>query len=153
MAASVDSEGIDVNLTPLLDLVLQLIMFFLITVNFVRVERFEDTIELPLVTRAVALDNKAEDYIFLSLDEKGNLGGGLKNLELDSPEKRRLYFEREKQSLERAARERGVTGEVKVVVILRADKHCAYGDVWSVLYACQRAGLKHWQLRVMTGGR
>ena len=40
MSASVD-ETLDVNLTPLLDLVLQLIMFFMITVNFVRVDQFD----------------------------------------------------------------------------------------------------------------
>src|SRR5437660_1202894 len=67
MSASVDSEGIDVNLTPLLDLVLQLIMFFLITVNFVRVDQFDDAISLPVASQAVPLDNTAEDWVFLNL--------------------------------------------------------------------------------------
>ena len=35
MSAAVGDDQVDVNLTPLLDLVLQLIMFFIITVNFV----------------------------------------------------------------------------------------------------------------------
>ena len=41
-------------------------------------------------------------------------------------------------------------GEIKIVVILRADRNCKYADVWSVLHSCQRAGFKHWQMRVLT---
>ena len=68
MSASVGDEGLDVNLTPLLDLVLQLIMFFMITINFVRVDQFDDQISLPLATQAVPMDKTAEEWIFLNLD-------------------------------------------------------------------------------------
>ena len=150
MSASMESEGLDVNLTPLLDLVLQLIMFFMITVNFVRVDQFDDQISLPLAANVVALDNTAEDWIFLNLDGSGKLVGALGQFVLDTPEKLKVHLMREKESLERAAKARGKTGDGKVVIILRADKNCKYGDVWTVLNSCQRAGFKHWQLRVMT---
>ena len=152
MAASVDSDGVDVNLTPLLDLVLQLIMFFLITVNFVHADQFDDSISLPLASQAVPLDNSAQDLIFLNLNAGGALVGTLSTFTLDTPEKLRIYLVREKESLERAAKNKGTQGEAKIVVILRADKNCKYSEVWSVLSSCQRAGFKHWQLRVMTGG-
>lgn len=151
MAAAVDSEGCDVNLTPLLDLVLQLIMFFMITVNFVRVDQFDDSISLPVATQALPLDNSAEDWIFLNLDGAGRLVGALSTFPLDTPQKLKVHLMREKESLERTARERGKTGEIKIIVILRADKNCKYTDVWSCLHSCQMAGFKHWQLRVMTG--
>ena len=150
MSASVDSEGCDVNLTPLLDLVLQLIMFFMITINFVRVDQFDDAIQLPLAANAVALDNTADDYIFLNLDGSGKLVGALVNLVLDTPEKLKVHLMREKESLERANKARGKPEDGKVIIILRADKNAKYGDVWTVLNSCQRAGFKHWQLRVMT---
>jgi len=149
MSASASSDGVEVNLTPLLDLVLQLIMFFMITVNFVRVDQFDDTIALPSASAAMPIDNTAEEWIFLNLDGTGKLAGALTSAHLDTPEKIKVHLVREKESLERAARARGKTGEVKVVVILRADKNCRYRDVWSVLDSCQRAGFKHWQLRVM----
>jgi len=152
MAASVDSEGVDVNLTPLLDLVLQLIMFFLITVNFVHVDQFDDSIQLPLASQAVPLDNAAQDWVFLNMNGSGQLVGTLSTFVLDTPEKLKVHLMREKESLERTARARGKAGEVKIVVILRADKNCKYSDVWTVLNSCQRAGFKHWQLRVMTAG-
>jgi biopolymer transport protein ExbD len=149
MAASVNDE-VDVNLTPLLDLILQLIMFFMITVNFVRVDQFDTAIDLPVASHAVPLDKTAEDWIFLNLDHDGKLAGTIRNLDLDTPEKLKVHLVREKESLERSAKAQGKTGELKVVVILRADKNCRYADVWSVLHSCQRAGFKHWQMRVMS---
>jgi biopolymer transport protein ExbD len=151
MSGSVDAEGLDVNLTPLLDLVLQLIMFFMITVNFVRVDQFDDTIQLPTATQAIPLDNSAEDWIFLNMNGNGQLVGNVGNLSLDTPEKLKVHLMREKESLERAAKNKGKQGEIKIIVILRADKNCKYTDVWSALHSCQRAGFKYWQLRVMTG--
>src|SRR5437660_761774 len=85
MSASVDSEGLDVNLTPLLDLVLQLIMFFMITVNFVRVDQFDDTIKLPVASQAIPLDNSAEDWVFLNMNGTGQLVGALGTFTLDTP--------------------------------------------------------------------
>lgn len=152
MAAAVDGEGVETNLTPLLDLVLQLIMFFMITVNFVRVDQFDDTITLPNATQAIPLDNSGEDWIFLNLDGNGRLVGTLSTFTLDTPEKLKVHLMREKESLERAGEAKGKVGEIKIIVILRADKNCRYDDVWNVLNSCQRAGFKHWQLRVMTGG-
>ena len=150
MSASVGSEELDINLTPLLDLVLQLIMFFMITVNFVRVDQFDDAISLPLASKAVPLDNSAEDWIFLNMDHEGKLIGTMRNFSLDTPGKLKAHLEREKESLERTFRARGKVGEIKIVVILRADKRCKNEDIWTCLYSCQQAGFKHWQLRVMT---
>lgn len=155
MSASVDSEGLDINLTPLLDLVLQLIMFFMITVNFVRVDQFDDAIHLPLARESVPLDNSAEDWVFLNMDQEGKIVGTMRNYALDTPGKLKAHLERERDSLERAARQRGKTGEIKVVVILRADRRCRYDEIFTCLDSCSRAGFKHWQLRVMTqpGGK
>jgi biopolymer transport protein ExbD len=127
-------------------------MFFMITINFVRADQFDDSIKLPMASQAVPLDNAAEDWIFLNLDGNGKLVGTLSTFVLDTPEKLKVHLMREKESLELIARNRGKTGEVRIVVILRADRDCKYADVWTVLNSCQRAGFKHWQLRVMTGG-
>ena len=150
MAASPGSEGADPNLVPLLDLVLQLIMFFMITVNFVRVDQFDDAIRLPVAESAMALDKSTDDWIFLNLNSKGELVGMLSTFVLDTPEKIKVHLMQEKANLERAARSRGKTGDIKIVVILRADKACKYVDVWKVLDSCQRAGFKYWQLRALT---
>lgn len=151
MAGNVDAaDGADPNLVPLLDVVLQLIMFFMITVNFVRTDQFDDAILLPVAQAAVPLDKSAEEFIFLNLDAEGKLVGTLSNFVLDTPGKLQEYLKREKIDLERLARGRGKQGEVKVAIVLRADGQCRYGDIWEKLDACQRAGYKRWQLRVKT---
>jgi biopolymer transport protein ExbD len=150
MAASQGSEGADPNLTPLLDLVLQLIMFFMITVNFVRVDQFDDAIKLPVATSATTMDASAEDWVFLNLDSTGKLVGTLNAFVLDTPQKIKVHLMQEKANLERAAKARGKIGEPKIYIILRADKNCEYGEVWKVLDSCQQAGFKYWQLRAMT---
>jgi|ERR1043165_6939615 biopolymer transport protein ExbD len=151
MAASIDREGLEINMTPLLDLILQLIMFFLITVNFVRADQFDDDIELPLISQAVPLDNADEDWIFLNLNARGQFVGSIANLKLNSVDQLQAHLMREKESLERAAKARGKSA-VKIVVVVRADRDCKYGDVWTVVNTCQKAKFKHWQLRVLSDG-
>ena len=150
MSASVEGDEIDVNLTPLLDLVLQLIMFFMITVNFVAADQFDESVSLPVAQSAVPLESTAEKWVFLNLDSKGKLVGTLTNLPLDTPEKVKAYLVREREGLEREARQAGQKTELKMVIVLRADKNCRYREVWQVVDSCQRAGFRRWQLRVMT---
>jgi biopolymer transport protein ExbD len=145
------ADSADPNLVPLLDVVLQLIMFFMITVNFVRVDQFDDAITLPVAQAAVPLDKTAEEFIFLNLDASGRLVGTLSNFTLDTPGKIEAHLRGEMMALERQARQRGKAGDVKVAVVLRADGNCRYSKIWEVLDVCQRAGYKRWQLRVKTG--
>ena len=150
MSGSVGGDSCDVNLTPLLDLVLQIIMFFMITVNFVRVDQFDDSIHLPVATNATPLDNEAQEFIFLNLNGKGELVGSLVNLSLDTPGKLRIHLFNEKKDLERVAANPGGNAPAKVVIVLRADQDVRYSKVWEVLDSCKQAGFIHWQLRVMT---
>jgi biopolymer transport protein ExbD len=144
-----DGSRCEPNLTPLLDVVLQLIMFFLITVNFIRVDQLNEDIKLPVAQAAVPLDRTAEDWVFLNLDKFGHLAGiGVKDL--NTPEKLKAHLQRERDALERASREKGKQGDLKVVVVLRGDKDARYKDIYEVLDSCRKAGYRLLQLRVMT---
>ena len=138
----------DPNLVPLLDLVLQLIMFFMITVNFVRVEQFNDEVKLPVVQNAVVMDKTADRYVFLSMNKDGKLVGSAAGR--DTFSKLKAFLQEEKARIERVAREEGYSGPVKIVVVLRAHKDARYRDVWTTLKSCTEAGFRHWQMRVMT---
>src|SRR5438445_4074680 len=65
-------ERADPNLTPLLDVVLQLLMFFMMCVNFVT-EQVNQNIELPVAQSARPMDKGEVDVLFLNVDRKGNL--------------------------------------------------------------------------------
>lgn len=67
MAAMVGSDRVELNLTPLLDLVLQIIMFFMITVNFVS-DQVNANVTLPSSTSAQEIQAKTEtDFIVINL--------------------------------------------------------------------------------------
>lgn len=148
MSGNVDGGENEPNLTPLLDVVLQLIMFFMITVNFVRTDHLNEEVILPVAQMAVAMDQTAEDWVFLNLNKDGKLVGYLDDL--GTPEKLKAHLMKEKENLERVAKAKGRTGEIKVVVVLRAHKDCRYAQVWEVLNSCTRAGFSRWQMRVLT---
>ena len=62
----------DPNLTPLLDMVLQLIMFFMLCANFV-MDQVNETIKLPLAIEAKALDKTQDGYIVLNVNPQGKV--------------------------------------------------------------------------------
>src|SRR5437773_2180723 len=62
----------DPNLTPLLDVVFQLLMFFIMCVNFVA-EQVSGDIHLPVAQSARPMDKSADDVLFLNLEQNGHL--------------------------------------------------------------------------------
>jgi biopolymer transport protein ExbD len=142
-----DREGAP-NLVPLLDLVFQLIMFFMITVNFVRVDQLNEDIVLPVAQAATPLDQTAEDWVFLNLDKDGKLIGTIENL--DTEGRLKAYLQTERLRLQREAEEKGKK-DLNVVIVLRAHRDVRYYRIFEVLDNCSRAGYRSWQLRVKTG--
>src|SRR5229473_5315570 len=60
------------NLVPLLDLVLQMLMFFIITVNFVSNQVYEN-IKLPVAQTAQPMKKDITDVLYLNVNAKGQL--------------------------------------------------------------------------------
>lgn len=145
MAGGSSKDGAP-NLTPLLDVVLQLIMFFMITVNFVRVDQLNEEVNLPVAQSATPLDQKAEDWIFLNMNKNGELVGTAEDLSTDG--RLQAFLQRERDKLAREAQAQGRHAP-NIVVVLRADKDSRYEKVYSVLDRCSRAGYQLWQLRVL----
>jgi len=140
-------DNLEINLTPLLDVVLQLIMFFMITVNFVAREQFNKAIELPKSQSITApIDQGPDNFVYLNVDKDGKLQVRDSTL---APDKLQGYVERERKTLERTAQLIGKTGPINIVIVLRADKDARYHQVWDSLKACMDAGYERWQLRVL----
>jgi len=142
-------ESTEPMFTSLLDVVLLLISFFVITVNFVQTDQINESVKLPPAQSAMPMDRAADNWVFLNMDSEGHLLGSNKEINLDSPEKLKLFLRRQKEHLEDVFRQQGKTGNLDVVVILRADKDCRYQDIWNALEICGTAGYRKWQLRVM----
>jgi biopolymer transport protein ExbD len=138
------------NLTPLLDLVLQLIMFFMITIDLVQRDRMNPEVNLPVSQKAMPLDRGPAHYLFLNINDKGKLLGPAEGM--DTPSKLKVFLYREKDRLLFDARAEGVKGEVPIVVVVRADKGAAYRDIFRVVRQCSDAGFTRWQWRVRSKG-
>jgi biopolymer transport protein ExbD len=132
------------NLTPLLDMVLQLVMFFMLVANFTMQDVNEDVL-LPPASQAKASEPAKSDVLYLNIDSKGRL------LTADGAEPKQTrpeihtYLEREYLRREDLARSRNETANP--VVIIRAHRDADFAPVFNVLREAKQAGFKRWQLR------
>jgi biopolymer transport protein ExbD len=147
------SEGLkaDPNLTPLLDMVLQLVMFFMVCANFV-MEELNTTILLPSATTAASLDKGETDVLFLNVDEQGRL------LPLDGSRQPmadprvitqylRSRFEIRVKGVEDP--EQGKRNAKQMLIVIRAHASAKTSAVYEVMKACKLAGFERIQLRAM----
>jgi biopolymer transport protein ExbD len=138
------------NLVPLLDLVLQLLMFFMITINFVS-EQVSADIKLPVAQSARPMEKTQNDVLYLNLNGNGLLEVPGKT-DLLKPTEWKSYLRQQYQDAERLAKAgKDGKGEVKTMVVIRADKDNDYKQVFLLLQKCKEAGYRKYQLRAMTG--
>src|SRR5947209_6112673 len=109
------------NMTPLLDLVLQIVMFFMISANFV-MEQVNEEITLPSAQMARPMDKGDSTYMFLNLDKDGRLTVPGRN-PLVGPVEMLGYLKREFEDAKRRAKPNAKgEAEVRVKVVIRADQ-------------------------------
>lgn len=124
---AVEEPGL--NLTPMIDIVLLLVIFFMVGTQFAENERQYD-IELPTVSEAQPLTS-LPDEIVVNVDREG---GFVVNGELRT-------IEQLEEDL-RAARSR----YADQVVVIRGDGTGPYQNVMTVLNLCRRAQITNVQL-------
>jgi biopolymer transport protein ExbD len=142
------TEKCEPNFTPLLDLVLQLVMFFMLCANFV-LEQTSVEIKLPQAIAAKALEKTDEDVVYLNVNEQGivRLTPDQREGDIDSLDNEvqvRDYMARQ------AEREKKRTGKDRpqAVLILRVDHRTAFESTYAIMRACRLAGYQKVQLRV-----
>ncbi len=136
------------NLTPLLDVVLQLITFFMMLIHFgTQLEAGTKAVRLPYAPAALPGADLPFDRLTVALDARGRLlveGGALEGKEAaswwDKEAKRRLAGE---ETLG------GPVTDLPTVVIFRADRSATYGMVRRTLADAQERGFAHFSLVVL----
>lgn len=153
------SDKCEPNLIPLLDLVLQLVMFFMVCANFV-MEQVNEAIKLPEAVVAKPIDKKDEYIIFLNVDEQGKVILSGLDAQGDTPDANTLtnpaqvktYMDRRyKEDMRRKPKE-GEAKPTPSLLIVRADKKCEFEKVYAVMKACRTAGYERAQLRTIQFG-
>jgi biopolymer transport protein ExbD len=139
------------NLTPLLDVVLQLITFFMMLVHFgSRLEGATKAIRLPVVPAALPGPDLTFDRLIVALNAHGRLMVGGKALDDDAAtawwaDQARLR----RAGLEALSAPKSALDELPTIVVLRADGAASYGVVRRSLAAAQERGFAHFSLVVL----
>jgi len=154
MSASMSSEiRSEPNLTPLLDVVFQLITFFMLVVNF-STDNYDQRIRLPVAGSARPIEGGeriAADQIVLNVDQQGHL---LFNGEVQLPHQAIETIKREAQFVLLNARAAGVKVDRKALpttIILRADRDTPFSSLYDLITACQANGFNKFALKAMSG--
>jgi biopolymer transport protein ExbD len=149
-AVSNSTSKCEPNLTPLLDMVLQLLMFFILCANFATTQANEN-IKLPVMQAAKPADKQSTDLLYLNLRDDGALDV-LGQEPMRDPRAIRNFLRTYRDDTLRA--QGGAdSSKLKTVVILRADKNAAYKDVYQMLQWCKELGFRKYQLRALTPGK
>jgi len=135
------------NLTPVLDMVFQLITFFMLVINF-KSAQLDLSLNLPVVGSARPVDTKgAQDLLMLNIDKQGQLTvyGLSQNIE--------TYIASEAQASRLSSRRDGKPiepgEELPTIVVIRADQTIPFSMLNKVIQACQKNGFRNFALKAM----
>ncbi len=147
-AASDDGQP---NLVPLLDLVMQLVMFFMMCANFAMAQ-VDQTVMLPVAQAAKPMSDTGSDVVFLNVNAEGQLIVVGRPEPLQGEEAITGYL----QTIAEEARRRkpgNADAPIDTLVIVRAHRDVNYVGVYKVLLKCQELGLRKLQLRAHMVGK
>lgn len=163
MSASAE-EIEEPNLTPLLDLVLQLVMFFMLVVHFEN-EQKNERVQLPRASVAKGLTKNHGKVLFVNLlppeaaadSQTGRptsnrasitVFEGTAMKEYTTLDQLRVYLEVQyKKDQATAKPEDWEAGRGRSLVILRADRGCNFKQVYEVMTTARGVGYTEVQLR------
>ncbi|HEX3658395.1 MAG TPA: biopolymer transporter ExbD [Pirellulales bacterium] len=140
-------EGAEPNLTPMLDMVFQLVTFFMLVINF-KAASLDLTLKLPVVGSARPVDTKGQDeLLILNIDLHGKLNV------YGMPKEPAAYIAGEAQASLLAARKTKPTikmgDDLPTTVVIRADKTTPFKLLNNVIKLCQDHGYRKFALKAM----
>jgi biopolymer transport protein ExbD len=123
-------KPVSMNMTPMIDVVFLLIIFFLVSSHLVQQET-QLELDLPLAVTGAEAEEEGGKRVTINLKADGTVLLGASEATLEELDGR-LAFERERTS-------------EPLEVRIRADDGIPFGEVKPVLVACAKAGI--WDVR------
>ncbi len=120
----------NINMTPMIDCVFLLLIFFLVATRFEELER-EMPIVLPQASEAMPLTSKPKE-LFVNVDEQGKFI--VRSEHLSSAD------------LLAALRQAAASNPGRQTVIIRADKRCVWEHVVEVMNLCNKAHIHDYRV-------
>jgi len=136
------------NLTPILDMVFQLITFFMLVVNFKSAE-IDLTLKLPVVGSARPVETQGHvGVMVLNIDREGNLkvyGHPVRNIEsfiLNEAQACMLGNHMTPDDIEQGK-------ELPTTIVIRADRTTSFKMLNRVIKACQDNGFRSFAFKAV----
>lgn len=126
------------DLTPMIDMVFQLIAFFMVLINFSQTEA-NDIVKLPSSTLVRPAEQPLEFPIILHVGQTGTIVLGGEELTLQTL---RPYLSQELAVLKAEGK-----SPADANIIIRAHKDGAAGQVQEIIRVCQEQGFEKFALR------
>ncbi len=148
MSGSLSTEvKAEPNLTPILDMVFQLITFFMLVINFKSAE-MDLSLKLPVVGSARPVETHGQrGLLVLNIDNAGNLK--IYGRPINEVEK---YVAREANAVRMSERiEAGseASQDLPTTIVVRADRATPFKMINRVIKACQDNGFRKFALKAM----
>ena len=118
------------NLTPMIDVVFQLLIFFLVATKFEEQER-QFPVILPEASEAMPLIARPKE-LFVNVDRNGRLVVGGQQLD--------------RTGLLTAFQQAAANNPGQQTVVIRADKRCAWEHVVGVMDLCNKAEIRDYRV-------
>jgi biopolymer transport protein ExbD len=148
MSALLSNDDGKPNLTPILDMVFQLITFFMLVINF-KTAAMDLSLRLPVVGSARPVDSRArEDLLVLNIDAEGQLNVyGQARLDIEryiatEAQASLLYARRTQQGL-------AAGDDLPTTVVVRADRTTPFAMLNEIITACQKHGYRKFSLKAL----
>ena len=135
------------NLTPMLDMVFQLVTFFMLVINFKAAE-LDASLHLPVVGSARPVQFKGQDLLVLNVSRRG----ALRVRGEDVADAAKFIANEAMMSLFAARRhnpELKEGDELPSVVLIRADRQTPFRHLYAVIVGCQQHGFRNFSLRAL----
>ncbi len=140
------------NLTPLLDVVFQLITFFMLVINFSQ-DTYDARIKLPVAPSAKPVDSAqaAEDRLVLNINPNGTL---LLNGREFGPDEaaREMQLQADLVKLNFRNKPDFDPNNLPTTLVIRADRNTPFEPLHKLIVACQTNGFRKFSLKAMTRG-
>jgi len=139
------------NLTPILDMVFQLITFFMLVISF-KTAAIDTSVRLPVVGSAQPKQGESErNFAVLNIDANGNLRVFGEACDLEK------YLTEEAVHLRKAVSQRQVAAkdtkereaDLELAAVIRADRATSFGEMNRVLAACKAHGFRNVTFKVL----
>ena len=134
-------DNAEPDLTAMLDVVMQLLMYFIMCANFLGQEVVSD-VKLPGSQAARPLDKTESEILFVNVNQDGKLLV-LGHDPMDDKEAIKWLNDRYTD----AAKDE--QGKPKTVIVIRADKGASYESVYWLLSKCKEKGFSKYKVRAV----